>query len=602
MLYLLNPYQIEFIHLQSFNPMRRSFFKFIVCYFLMLVNGCTSSEKKIRPLGNSAEKDDPYQVIIGTFLGDETRKFYGDSCSDSLNVIWKFKLGKGETIVNAASGVEVWSGAGWTGQPLITKEQGVYFIYQASFDHTLKKIKLSDASLIWQYEYEDILKGTGTIWRNKNESNVNPFYIFQGSRKGVHISLKDSAATSFRALHCADGREVWRMPMQKTRSYSNDVDASALFVNDTGYIGLENGYWVSFNPLKIQQSNKGYRSPLVYDRTLLYSKEDAHQHGGNLVTEASPAKLGDHLYIASGCGHVFGYNLKSKVIDWDFYIGSDIDGTPVVTDDNCLLITVEKQYIKGHGGVFKLNPQLPPSQCVQWFYPTEDKKYSSWIGGVVGSCAVNDRYRNSSDPFLAAFTGIDGYLNVVRYKELSDSTVLGPDGESKYPCPKLHFREKVCSSISTPVFAKNKLVMAGYGSINIYKILSDATFQKVASRKGYFESTPVCFNGSIYIACRDGNLYRFGMLETNEVAVRDKDVALNPIKEPKKQVKQPSDTIKKSEKYPKMNIDLKVYKKIQVFNNLKLAQKREIELKKEGKECILYVKRRHKIELYIKRK
>jgi hypothetical protein len=580
--------------------MRRNFFKFIVWGCLILIFGCGRSEKKNSRSAAIKKTEDPYQVIIGTFLGDETRKFYGDSCSDSLNVIWKFQLGKGETIVNAESGIEVWSGAGWTGQPLITKELGEYFIYQASFDHTLKKIKLSDASLTWQYEYEDILKGTGTIWRDNNSSEANPFYIFQGSRKGVHVSLKDSAATSFRALHCSDGREVWRMPMQKTRSYSNDVDASALFVNDTGYIGLENGYWVSFDPLKNQQSNKGYSSPLVYDRTLLYSTEDAHQHGGNLVTEASPAKLGDHLYIASGCGHVFGYNLKSKVIDWDFYIGSDIDGTPVVTDDNCLLIAVEKQYIKGHGGVFKLNPKLSPDRCVQWFYPTEDKKYSSWIGGVIGSCSVNDRYRNTNDPFLAAFTGIDGYLNVVRYKELADSLVLGPDGETKYPCPKLHFREKVCPSISTPIFAKNKLVMAGYGSINIYKILADASFQKVASRKGYFESTPVCFNGSIYIACRDGNLYRFGMIENNSVKITSNDDFLTTIPKDKQRVKE-KDTAITAIKYPKISIDLKVYKKVEVFTNLKLAQKREVELKNAGKECLLYVKRRHKIELYIKR-
>ena len=198
--------------------------------------------------------------------------------------------------------------------------------YQASFDHTLKKINLSDAKLIWQYEYDDILKGTGTIWLSRNSEKGNPLYIFQGSRKGVHVSLKDSAATSFRALRCENGEEVWRMPMQHTKCYSNDVDASALFVNDTGYIGLENGYWVSFDPLKGITGNRGYASALVYDKCLLYSNEDAHHHGGNLVTEASPVKLRDHLYVASGCGHVFGYNLTTKKIDWDFYIGSDMDG------------------------------------------------------------------------------------------------------------------------------------------------------------------------------------------------------------------------------------------------------------------------------------
>jgi hypothetical protein len=92
------------------------------------------------------------------------------------------------------------------------------------------------------------------------------------------------------------------------------------------------------------------------------------------------------------------------------------------------------------------------------------------------------------------------------------------------------------------------------------------------------------------------------MIGSNPANVPNKEDALTiveEVKKPNKPVKE-KDTIT-SVKYPKMNIDLKVYKKAEVFNNLRLAQKRENELKMAGKECILYIKRRHKIELYIKR-
>ena len=91
------------------------------------------------------------------------------------------------------------------------------------------------------------------------------------------------------------------------------------------------------------------------------------------------------------------------------------------------------------------------------------------------------------------------------------------------------------------------------------------------------------------------------MIESNPVNVPNEEDVVPVVVEVKKPVKD-KDTTSAVVKYPKMNIDLKVYKKVEVFNNLKLAKKRENELKMAGKECILYVKRRHKIELYIKRK
>lgn len=462
---------------------------------------------------NPVEKrNDSIEIKVGTFLGNASRNYYGDSIGNDLQLIWKTFLGKGTTIVTASKGVEEWFGAGWTGQPLVVKEKERTFLIQGAFDHHLKKIDAATGEVIWNYQYDDILKGTGTIWVNDSARDpLNRVVILQGSRKGVQNSMESPACESFRAVSFFTGKEIWRYNVKHTDSYSRDVDASALIVSDTAYVGLENGKFIAFDPGNKTVQQDSFRHPVIYSEQPLYNAEDHAHHGGNLVTESSPAKIGDHLYITAGSGHVYGYNLAKKIIDWDFYIGSDMDGTPVVTSDSCILVEVEKQYITGKGGVFKLNPRRDPAFCVDWYFPTGDFHFSGWDGGVIGSVCINDQYNDGSFLHLAAFTGIDGMLNVVRYDKVrTDSTVAGPDGKTKYPVPVVVYQHKIGPSISTPVFSKNKLVAAGYNGIHLFSFNQSGNFTLLNSYAGNFEASPTADAGKIYIASRDGYLYCFG--------------------------------------------------------------------------------------------
>jgi outer membrane protein assembly factor BamB len=472
----------------------------------------------------------PYEIYNATFLGNESRNWYGNYCGDSLNLKWKYFLGSGKTIVTAEAGVEVWAGAGWTGQPLITKENGVEYIYQGAFDHHLKKLSLDSGKLVWEYEFDDILKGTGTLLLNESaKDTMNRLMIFQGSRKGFQYSVSDTGVASFRAISCLSGKEQWRMPMKHTACYSSDVDASPLFINGTGFIGLENGYFVSFDPEAQNKWKDTLSRPTIFTSDLLYNEEDHAAHGGNLVTEASPTRLGNHLYIASGAGHIFGYNLESKLIDWDLKISSDIDGTPVVTSDNCLLIAIEKQYIPGHGGIMKINPAREPDKCVDWYYPTKDRNFSSWIGGVIGSVTVNDNYRDGNDPYLAAFTGIDGILTVVDYLHTTGEKVAGPNGITMYETPRVHFTKDIGPAISTPMFSGGHLIAANYTGIFIFRHDSAWNFIQTAFQPGMFEASPVSHNGNVIIASRDGYLYCYGTGETQIANVPNIKVVPQPI-------------------------------------------------------------------------
>ncbi len=452
-------------------------------------------------------------VHISTFLGNEQRNYYGNEAPDNLDINWKMYLGKGKTVISRKIGEKIWSGAGWTGQPLVVEEDSTLYLIQGAYDHNLKKIRADSGKLVWQYEFDDVVKGTGTIWENPKDSSTDTrFVILQGSRLGVGNYLDTKYIPSFRAISYMTGQELWRFDVKWTDSYSRDADGSPLIINDTVYAAFENSMLTVLDP---DPQNAVTRDemiqPGIIRERLLYKRGDIATHSNNLVTESSPAKLGDHIYVSSGSGHVWGYNLESGELDWDFRTGSDMNGSVVVTGDSCLLVTLEKQYIRGPGGAFKLDPSRNPGDCVIWFYPVADSAVSSWDGGIIGSVGISDSYPDSIIKPYAAFTGTDGYLCVVNHLETEPGKkVLGPDSLTYYPYPKIVFKKYIGPSISTPIFVKDKLIAASYAGIWLFKVDSENNFTQLDKYYSVFEATPVAWNRKIYIASRDGFLYCFG--------------------------------------------------------------------------------------------
>jgi len=453
------------------------------------------------------------EILIPTFLGNEKRNYYGNQAPSRLDLIWKVYLGKGKTVISRKIGEKIWAGAGWTGQPLLVQEDTVKYLVQGAYDHFLKKINAETGEIVWQYQFDDVVKGTGTIWVNeKADKLADRYVILQGSRLGVENFLDSKYIPSYRAISYITGEEFWRLNSKWTDSYSRDVDGSALIINDTAYIGLENSLFTVFDPDKRKATiREGMLQPKIIQERKLYRPEDVKHHNYNVVTESSPSLLGNRIYITSGSGHVYGYDLNTRELEWDFYIGSDIDGSAVVTHDSCIIVTFEKQYIKGKGGAFKLDPSRDPGDAVVWFHPTNNSEFAGWKGGVIGSVGINDFYRKDNYPYLAAIAGIDGYLYVVDHRTIEiGNNVLGPDSLTYYPTPKTIFKKQIGPSISTPIFAGNKLIIAGYHGIFLFEFNENLTFTLLDKFETTFEATPIAYDKKIYIASRDGYLYCFG--------------------------------------------------------------------------------------------
>ncbi len=452
-------------------------------------------------------------IHIGTYLGGAERNYYGNRGPDALDTLWRHYLGEG---ISPAYGnpQKLWKGAGWTGQPLIVEENGELFLIQGAFDYHLKKIRASDGKLVWQYQFDDIIKGTGTIWENPEpDSAGNAFFILQGSRRGVDKSIESELCPSFRAVSLSDGRETWRMNVTRTPSYSRDVDGSALALKDTAYLALENGLFTIFSPdPKKIHLREGIMQPQIFRQIPFYQPEDTLLHGGNIESESSPCLLNGRIFTTSGSGRVYGYNISRGTVDWVYDIGADLNGSPVVTDDSCLLIAVEKQYIPGPGGVFKLDPSLPPEHAVVWFFPVGDTSWFHWEGGIVGSVALNDRYVAPGNTHLATFIGVDGKLYVVDHHSI-DSTkkVIGPDNSTRWPSPRLVYSENTGGTISTPIITENRLIAPLDNGLRLYAYNEDLEFSLLDSIPGIqIDATPVVWDSRLYVASLDGYLYCFG--------------------------------------------------------------------------------------------
>ena len=487
--------------------------KFIVIVLLTITYSCF--------LTVTGQKSDSIRIFSGTYLGNFQRNYYGNEAPDRLDTIWRIYLGEG---ISPAYGnpEKLWKGAGWTGQPLVTEENGKTYLIQGAFDYHLKKIDAETGEICWQYRFDDILKGTGTIWENNYTTNPDERYvILQGSRRGVNNKINSEHCYSFRGISYRSGKELWRMNVKQTESYSRDVDGSALTLGDTGYLALENGLFTIFSP----DFRKGHKTnnivePLIYKEILYYKNTDTKIHGGNIESESSPCYLDGRIYTTSGSGRVYGYNMKSGKVDWIFEIGADLDGSPVVTSDSCLLIPVEKQYIPGRGGVFKLDPSKDPDHAVVWFFPTGDRDWFHWEGGIIGSVAVNDVYTTDTTHQIAAFIGVDGYLYVVNHRQIDSTfTATGPDNMQHYPVPELLYKHYIGGTISTPIIVKNKLIAPLDIGLYLYEFDGDFNFTLLDKVENIqIDATPVVHNKRLYVASTNGYLYCFG--DRKQIAVK----------------------------------------------------------------------------------
>jgi outer membrane protein assembly factor BamB len=487
-----------------------------------------------------AEVGNTGPIRFGTFLGDGRRRTYGEGAAPrTLRLIWKVKLGSGITQRKIDNKPVSWGGNGWTGQCTVVRDGDRDYLLVGAYDHNLHRIDAQSGKIIWESPWDDVIKGTNTVFVNPHPTgDEDRIIVVAGSRRGSKYAVGDPRIAPVKAVSFATGRELWRFPIPKTPQYSQDVDSSALLVGDTLYVPVEPGYVYGIDPAKTKPWMQWVSPVVKYQSPPLWTDADVKAHpdigGANIAVEASIARIGDTLYQAAGSGRIYGLSLPDLKIVWTYTTGSDLDGTTVVTRDEKLLASVEKQYIAGRGGVVMVDPTKPQDQATIWFYPTADRGIAEWKGGVIGTAAINDETnKDGARPALAAFNSVDGNVYLVSQDTMAANKVPLFDGKGAYPTPVLVFKSNIGASIGTPVLVGDTLIAAGYGNtVYMYRIAytpasqggpgvelpaRDGSRWKVAVKQvatykagGAFEATPLVWNGRVYIGSRDGYLYCLG--------------------------------------------------------------------------------------------
>lgn len=473
-----------------------------------------------------------FELLVPTYLGSPQRRFYGRGTPQGLAPRDRLYLGSGNSVVGGQ--LTTWSGAGWTGQPTIARDRGRTYLIIGAFDHNLRKIDLATNQVVWQYTFDDILKGSSSLYIDDTADDDNRIVILQGSRRGIRKGLSDPFVPSFRAISFRTGQELWRLNIRATDSYSRDNDSTALYLGDRTIFNVgENaiGYFLDSRVANVQTQN-GVAVPTVYQELTLYDPADVSLYGGNLVAESSPARVGDRLYIAGGGGRIYGIDLNTRQIVWQFRSGGDLNGTIAISRDGKLFSTLDRERVPGRGGAYKLDPSQPEPDCVEWFLPTLNLGFSEWQGGITGSVALNDEYRAADIPPLFATNAIDGNLYIGSQTRVTGEKVADPFLQRDYDTPVLVFQQQIGASISTPIFTDgNRLVAAGYNGIYLFQLryelasaddplalpgVSGAYYRVFVSEldrfqsAGAFESTPTVWDGIVYAGSRDGWLYALG--------------------------------------------------------------------------------------------
>ena len=290
---------------------------------VVLVRGCRGGEAGGDAAGGDAAADAhgivPFEPVaypardgdgvkIATFLGDATRRFYGRGpAPTSLQIVWRTEIGSGWTPGKKEDDPpRVWAGTGWTGQPALVRQGDRLVLLVSGYDHGLHKLDARDGSQLWRREYDDILKSSPSVFENPAATGPGDRYIVcAGSRRGYPTELDDPDIAPYRAFTLGKGEELWRLPVPQTAAYTRDCDGSGLYLDGRLYIGVESGWMYALDPVMTEPFGE-HRRPAVLAERLLLGDGGDDRHADDLALEASPALLGDRLYIASGAGHVYG--------------------------------------------------------------------------------------------------------------------------------------------------------------------------------------------------------------------------------------------------------------------------------------------------------
>ena len=419
-----------------------------------------------------------------TFRGSPTRSFYGRGPVPSQpSVVWTFPDSAMCAFSTVAGETTQWCGTGWTGQPAVFERDDTTWVTFGAYDRNVHFLDGgSGERLMADFPTGDIIKGSATV-----DPDGYPI---------VYIGSRDNFLRAI-AIDRDEPIELWSLDANSVspRQWNDDWDGAPLVIDDYLFEGGENSV---FHIVKL---NRGYDDAglVMVDPELVFTApgwddELIASVGPNVSIENSVAISGNTAYFANSGGLVQGWDLTgleegaipTRTFRW--WAGDDVDASIVVDDEGMLYVGVE--YERGNqrsldvGQLQKLDPSNPDDPLL---WSIED------VGplGERGLWATPAVYGN----MIYASTNGGRLMGIDRYS----GEILW---EKTLPAPLW----------SSQVVVDDVLLQGDCGGVLHAFDVSEPGIDPPEIWSvpvgGCIESTPVVWDGAIYVGTRGGQFHK----------------------------------------------------------------------------------------------
>jgi hypothetical protein len=439
------------------------------------------------------------------FRGNPTNTWYGSGPIPSVPEIkWSYPNSPMCSQSTDLGSTNTWCGNGWTGQPVVWEHDGITELMFGAYD---RKFHFVDAATGLDSRTPiitgDIVKGSATL-------DPDGFPI-------VYFGSRDNKLRAV-ALDRDDPEVIWQAvnDLSVEGRWNDDWDSNPRIVNGYLFEGSENSFYYiwrlnrSFDDtgLVTVDPELVFKMPTWNDE--LMDKIIPCNAGDPVICQASSVENSSviyegRVYFANSGGRVLGLDISGldegiePSIVFDYWVGDDVDASIVVDAEGMLYVSAEwERYLdrgRDLGQLIKLDPYTDGDPYVWGQFSLTD---GSVKGGYWATPALGDGvlYTVSNKGFLVVVDTATG-------EELW-SVTLAPGSWS-----------------SPSVVDDHLLAVSNDGFIHEFDITDPGqpvpgwTFQVGT---GHLEATPAIWNGTIYLASRDGFMYAIGESPSNDPA------------------------------------------------------------------------------------
>lgn len=444
----------------------------------------------------------PHGITAGVtmFRGNPTRTFYGRGpLPDTPTVMWRYpERAMCSVEGDLDDGGREWCGIGWTGQPLIhERDDGRWEVVVGAYDGAVHFVDAhTGVASRRSFMTGAMVKGTESL-----DPDGFPL-LYTGSRDGYFRIV---------ALDRDEPTELWRLGRHPQGVWNNDWDANPTVIDDVLYLAGEDSW---FRMVRLNRTFDASGAVRVDPEMLIevagFNDELFRRIGDrNVSIESSPAVTADAVFWANSGGRVMGIDRRAALrgeeqIILDVWVGDDTDASIVVDRDGMLYVAVEEErrlpQAAALGQLIKLDPTRPDQPFVwQLAIPgvggVSGPSGGPGDGGVWATPAIYDDWL-----YLATHAGdllvVDRMNGAVVWRERigyhewsSPAVVAEPDGAVRL----------IVGTCNTP-------------GVRAYDLADPRAPRELwrVSLPGCVESTPIVWDGQIYVGSRDGFLYAIG--------------------------------------------------------------------------------------------